>query len=729
MSSAHFHQLWDFFMSNVNQHNSDERQGMFEEAKTALTNIVSRSKFAETTADVSDIELVVGERMFQTGAARCVFTKFDVNDVGKLTPEQFQRSIAEIDVHLTLNEVMAVVAQHDTDNSGSINYDSFIAAIISKRQSQSQTPESIARIQEMVKHRTRRAANNESAAPIDRPPSCGGDQPAVVQVLVKMNNMNLRKVFKDMDSDNDGLVSTEELAGGLISHGLTPVVANSLQFKEYVESYCKRKKGHFGYAEFVRFVNNRLSGQNTKITGEPLSGTQQTHQVDPTLSLRDLVTLINNNTRNMSVSSVLKTYDGDDDGLLSEGEFAQGMEALGFVMAQQQLAGLFAAFDHDHNGLLDLFEVGRSIANPNRNAKLGVVNYRHAPGGESSVALGGGQDDGGANIEGPARTTKPVGGTASVDFSEEHLPTPANAPVRNTNTYHSSHTFSDETLPGDQTGRSGVATREQGPTHRSTIDFAGDHGAESHDHPSVRTAQSKTTLELAHDGNASASSNTAGRANILASPSNKSTISFADNKRVKGGEARKISTPAGGRSVVSFSQDDRDIVRPTTRVLATPGGDDNVDLTMDYAAASDLSSGPMAAVGGTSQVKLSFDKEAGETGPRPVIANISQSPGGNSTVKLAHEKEPAAVQPLGAGHLRAISDAIYNKGRLRHTFQEFNLDQSGSTLSKKDLQIGLANLKVQVPDAEMDAIYARFDKDGDGSLTYSEFVRLLATKS
>lgn len=726
MSSAQFHQLWDFFMNNVSKHNAEQRQGMYEEAKTALTDVVNAAEAVPAAAaDVSDIELVVGERMFQTGAARSVFTRYDANNVGKLTVEQFQRCIAEIDVQLSLPEVLAVKNHHDTDNSGSINYDSFIAAIIAKRQSATQTPASIARIQDMVKQRLGMAANNESAAPIDKPPSCGGDQPAVVQVLVKMNNLNLRKVFKTMDDDNDGLVSTDQLAAGLVSHGLTPAVANTGEFRDYVESYCKRKKGYFGYAEFVRFVNNRLSGQNTKISGEPLSGSEQVHTVPHDSTLREVVGIINSHTKHTSVSSVLKTLDLDDNGLLNQEEFAQGMKALGFIMSEHQLSELFSAFDHGNDGNIDLFEFGRAIYNPNRNAKLGA-GYRHAPGGESSVALGGGQDDGDRNrTQTQNRYSNPPGGTTSHDFSENNpSPITVNANARTTNSYMSSHTFSDETLSGDAACRPGTATRANGATRRSTIDFAGDHGAPSEaprarGHPTV-SKTSQSTFQIGHDGDASHASNTATRSNLAvnASPGGISTVSFTAPMASETTRARGVSTPVGGRTTISFNQGDRDVVRPTTRVLSTPGGSDSVDLTMDHSTASDLSLGP------PSQIKLKFDGETEEATARPVIANINQSPGGNSTVVLAAE-----VKKLGAGHLREISDAIYNKGRLRHTFQEFNSDSTGSTLSKQDLQIGLANLKVHVPPAELDSIYARFDKDGDGKLTYSEFVRLLATKS
>ena len=43
-------------------------------------------------------------------------------------------------------------------------------------------------------------------------------------------------------------------------------------------------------------------------------------------------------------------------------------------------------------------------------------------------------------------------------------------------------------------------------------------------------------------------------------------------------------------------------------------------------------------------------------------------------------------------------------------------------------QAGVRSLKVELSDAQADALFARFDSDGDDEISYSEWVRLLAAK-
>jgi Ca2+-binding EF-hand superfamily protein len=89
-------------------------------------------------------------------------------------------------------------------------------------------------------------------------------------VLVTVNNQPLRKVFRTMDLDQDGLISTAELMTGLTHYGLSPFTADDESFRAFAESFCKRQSGQFGFSEFNRFINQRKHGQATKIAGEPL---------------------------------------------------------------------------------------------------------------------------------------------------------------------------------------------------------------------------------------------------------------------------------------------------------------------------------------------------------------------------------------------------------------------------------------------------------------------------
>ncbi len=74
----------------------------------------------------------------------------------------------------------------------------------------------------------------------------------------------------------------------------------------------------------------------------------------------------------------------------------------------------------------------------------------------------------------------------------------------------------------------------------------------------------------------------------------------------------------------------------------------------------------------------------------------------------------------------SFSICSFSSQRLRHTFQEFNRSSSSSTLSKDNLKAGASSLAVELTDAQVDALFRKFDTDADGQISYSEFVRMLA---
>lgn len=485
---------------------------------------------------------------------------------------------------------------------------------------------------------------------------------------------------------------------------------------DFSEIYCKRKKGQFGYAEFVRFVNSR--GAESQPEGA--------RTIDPAATLSQVVESLNQATRRVSVSASFKVYDKDDDGKLSIAEFTAAIQSLGFELSDRQNRELFDAFDEDGSGEIDLVEFSRTIVNPNRNPKLGVT-HRRSPGGESTIPLGASTQKGEPELLKTGRFVAPPGGASTVNFAEDnHAPIQANQKQPGPS-YSSTINFSEEALPGDIEVVRPARTPYNGH-NQGQIDFAGDHGASADIVATRVTKHPQSNVTLAHDGDASHRANTDSRVDVKPSPGGTSSISFVPTNEPMQA-ARPLTAhvhPAGGRSSVSFNQDDVLPRKSSTRVLASPGGRTAVDLTMDYSAPSGpKQSGPRTA-GIPSSIDLSFDplSTTKDGQPlRPNVAGITQSPGGNSSVRFGLEQEGVATK------LREISDAVYTKGRLRHTFQEFNVSNpKGSKLSCADLKAGIEKLSISLSDEEFSPIFARFDKDNDGMLTYSEFVRMLATK-
>ena len=56
----------------------------------------------------------------------------------------------------------------------------------------------------------------------------------------------------------------------------------------------------------------------------------------------------------------------------------------------------------------------------------------------------------------------------------------------------------------------------------------------------------------------------------------------------------------------------------------------------------------------------------------------------------------------------------------------FDASSGDKQVSKPEMAAGLRKAQIDCSPAELDAIYERFDVDGSGSLSFSQFVKLLA---
>eukprot|EP01080_Neovahlkampfia_damariscottae_P005191 gene5191-8797_t len=62
----------------------------------------------------------------------------------------------------------------------------------------------------------------------------------------------------------------------------------------------------------------------------------------------------------------------------------------------------------------------------------------------------------------------------------------------------------------------------------------------------------------------------------------------------------------------------------------------------------------------------------------------------------------------------------------RETFQYFDKDKSGA-LSKNEFKAACASIGEDIPDNELDSVFKSFDTDGDGKITFSEFIDYLVS--
>lgn len=618
------------------------------------------------------------------------------------------------------------------------------------------------------------------------------DSPSLMNCLVKVNNINLRKFFKDLDTDLDGLITIGELARGLIeAGGLHESVTRSPAFAEYVETFCVRKGGYLGYAEFIKFVGARIHGNNGPISGQPASGAHAPVKVAEESTPSQVLELIVKTLRTsqVSVESMFSQFDSDLDGKLSEEEFFQGVSALGFTISAATSKAFFEAIDGNKNGFVEIAEFTALIVNPNKNPKLST-RVRHAPGGASSVPMG---SFASTEMDAPARphtargTAKPP---QTFDLSTTQTPLTAEEEklrlerarpgILRTGlgdskidlSYHENQaqpltplTPNSGVTPGSETARA-----RNPPGGRSTISFTNDHGAlptpvKTGPHANQESDTHLLEFDPAHPIQA-----------IKQRPVNTtgaSSIELRDDQTAPVTPSRSLTRPLhspGGDSSISFNQNDSEVPRASKRTIVAPGGVNNISLGFEPVALSPEPVAPHYRHQDEVSIDLKFDPnlddqdhhrrmrkavqaapasasnllehhshrvESDLDGPNGLSQKTRKAfDGANSSVALgnahgsdliASYKEPQAE--VDAQLIAELSKAIYaNSQRLRHSFQSFNKNSQSATLSKANFVEGARSLKVNLSDEQADALFARFDGDGDGQISYSEFVRLLASK-
>jgi hypothetical protein len=175
------------------------------------------------------------------------------------------------------------------------------------------------------------------------------------------------------------------LAKGLVDHGnMHPTLATDPAFVAYVESYSQRKPGHFGYAEFLKFVNTRVLGNTAHISGQPLllhasAATRIPEDQSPSAMLETIVKALRSS--NVSVESMLSQFDCDFDGLIDEAEFYMGISSLGFTLSPAQSKTFFDALDNTKSGTIDVHEFANLIINPAKHVSCDKHHSSRACGG------------------------------------------------------------------------------------------------------------------------------------------------------------------------------------------------------------------------------------------------------------------------------------------------------------------------------------------------------------
>jgi Ca2+-binding EF-hand superfamily protein len=622
-------------------------------------------------------------------------------------------------------------------------------------------------------------------------------QRAIVSLMVKLNNLDLRKEFRDWDGDHDGYVTREELCRGLEEHGLSPAISRGEEFIDALKPFCKMQKGKdlYAYADFLRFCNLSRNQQG-QIAGQPIFKVDKVKLADD-MNPGEMLRLLWLNTKAISTKAVFRAFDVDKDGFVSPSEFYLALTDMGFVVSATASQKLFDAFDHDGNGKLDYEEVASAIINPNRHKKL-ATRVRQAPGGDSDLLLANDESHQQQEVQSTGRKrVQSPGGKSDFQLSYDdqaledgEAEDKAKKPHK---TFHPERNKSTVKLgggPNDDFSDVKKPPLRDHKNSRSQIDFEHDHGAPEKE-PQKAPAKissvkfSHDPLDEDHEPEPPSSHRL-----IKKPPGGGSVMRFNEEGMFDPSAADSLTQPQhtgkrhppGGVSQVKLDQNHVEPHRPLIKSIAPPGGTGSISLRHDPTdedipneavtpvhlqrkhiedelkklAYDDDDPPPKSPRRGVKLVKdvngsnnsgslrLTHPSRNMETPPPPVRkqkgAAESNKQKTTSTTwegpahvdmdeeiqELLEQEEQQEHEHVNPALLVRVSDAVFSRARVKHTFQVFTKARKKATLPKADFARGMKSYEVDLTDEEVNQLYTAFDRDRDGELSYSEFVRMLS---
>lgn len=571
--------------------------------------------------------------------------------------------------------------------------------------------------------------------------------------LIKINALNIRKYFKSLDSNMDGLLTVQDIINGLHEHGLNNKYLQSNVLSGWILSFPHKQSDQFSYAEFMQFVQQRLvqSGQTVDelnlMSLNPVA-------IDSSLSVSDIFSTIIQKTRNLhvSVESVLIRYSTNNIDL-NEIELYNGIAALGFVWTNQSCHTLFTAFCSElQSSSIPIHTFVQTLSNPSRLHQFSAtIKSRIPAGGESTVPLG--------------------------SYVDPNMPLQQHKPARK---YIEQHECLDEQI--HQHSRTHVE-----PTVKSTIDLSHDDTVTNT--PVVQNTNKPVSTFSFHDDPLPATPKSSHLHSDIKNKSSPTMLAFNPETPLVPVPNKRPFT-AGGKTSICLtdtvdippmniipqaihktndifnmeSHDDHTTIPRTSKVIHVNGSKSTVfdaDVTVpstpksrpqdvthvfDVDSSNDTPIRTRKAVPDKrkSSVQLAHadmtPSNNNATAPTPRVRkavdghtqnhDTSQLIGDTLTSKLIIDSyKNDTVDTIDYELLSHITQAIYaHSQRLKHTFTEFN-KSNNTTLSKSNFIDGCNNqLKIKLTDQQATAIYARFDVDHDDAINYSEFVRMLSCK-
>jgi len=238
-----------------------------------------------------------------------LFREFDKDGSGAIDRREFRRGLESMGFALSGADLTAVMEHFDKDGDGVVSIRDFVKFVV----------------------------HDGPAAPRD----VDAVLRKAVSKLAGGRGGGLRKAFEKFDANGSGRVSRGEFRREIESLGLD---VSPAEVDGILDRFDKDKDGSLDYREFVSFFADE---QNAETQG--------------LVSLRDEIKRLSRrgNGRAPDYAKVFRAFDVDGSGGVDRREFRAGLEDMGFELNSQDLTAVLDHFDANGDGKISVAEFAR----------------------------------------------------------------------------------------------------------------------------------------------------------------------------------------------------------------------------------------------------------------------------------------------------------------------------------------------------------------------------------
>lgn len=329
---------------------------------------------------MSGVEAMIAEKLYQHGDARHNFLKYDTDATGFIDAQEFRHLLELLEINLTDYELTYLIQKYDSSRNGKLNYSEFLKIGQNILRSETQTA--------YASFPNDQDEEDCENLLFDAPSVRACELAARIRTKLYQRFKSTTDLFLHLDSEKNSILSIDELAQGLENFGIN--VSNA-ELVDLTRSFTKTQDGMLSVKEFAKFLESptaltfpsKIPMEDSEREIAVKDHETQTYRQSPTYQEyrnqlnqtkmppappiikdtntlhKDLAQVLRDSGRQLK--QLFSIFDPAGIGSISAANFFNGLRKLGILSSEQESTRLLAAFDETGSGTLEFHEFVKMI--------------------------------------------------------------------------------------------------------------------------------------------------------------------------------------------------------------------------------------------------------------------------------------------------------------------------------------------------------------------------------